>query len=48
MVQISKKDKEKVLEAIHSGKIDTAELALPALADSIVLAMETAWFSGTA
>ena len=40
MVQISKKDKEKVLEAIHSGKIDTAELALPALADSIVLAMK--------
>ena len=28
MVQISKKDKEKVLEAIHSGKIDTAELDL--------------------
>lgn len=26
MVQISKKDKEKVLEAIHSGKIDTVEL----------------------
>ena len=40
MVQISKKDKEKVIEAIHSGKIDTAELALPALADSIVLAMK--------
>ncbi len=40
MIQISKKDKEKVLEAIHSGKIDTAELALPALADSIVLAMK--------
>ena len=40
MIQISKKDKEKVLEAIHSGKIDTAELALPALVDSIVLAMK--------
>ena len=25
MVQISKKDKEKVLGALHSGKIDTAE-----------------------
>ena len=40
MIQISKKDKEKVVEAIHAGKIDTAELALPALADSIVLAMK--------
>ena len=40
MVQISKEDKEKVIEAIHSGTIDTAELALPALADSIVLAMK--------
>ena len=44
MVQISKKDKEKVLEAIYSGKIDTAELALPALADSIVLAMKQQGF----
>ena len=44
MVQISKKDKEKVLEAIHSGKIDTVELALPALADSIVLAMKQQGF----
>ena len=40
MVQISRKDKEKVLEAIRLGKIDTAELALPALADSIVLTMK--------
>ncbi len=40
MVQISKKDKEKVLEAIYSGTIDTAELALPTLADSIVLVMK--------
>lgn len=40
MVQISKKDKEKVLEAIRLGKIDTTELALPALADSIVLIMK--------
>lgn len=40
MVQISKEDKEKVIEAIHSGTIDTAELALPAFADSIVLAMK--------
>ena len=46
MIQISKKDKEKVLEAIHSGKIDTAELALPALADSIVLAMKHHGFLG--
>ena len=28
------------LEAIRLGKIDTAELALPALADSIVLTMK--------
>ena len=40
MVQISKKDKEKVIEAIYSGTIDTAELALPTLADSIVLVMK--------
>ena len=40
MVQISKKDKEKVLEAIYSGEIDNAGLAMPALADSIVLAMK--------
>lgn len=39
MVQINKKDK-KVLEIIHSGKIDAAELALPALADSIILTMK--------
>lgn len=32
--------KEKVLEAIHSGTIDTAELVLPVLADSIVLAIK--------
>ena len=40
MVQISKKDKEKVLESIYSGEIDTAGLAMPALADSIILAMK--------
>lgn len=40
MVQISKEDKEKVIEAIYSGTIDTAEMALPALADSIVLTMK--------
>ena len=40
MVQISKKDKKKVLEAIHSGEIDTAGLAMPALADSIMLSMK--------
>ncbi len=39
MVQISKKDKEKVLESIHSGEIDTAGLAMPVLAYSIMLAM---------
>ena len=40
MVQLSKKDKDKVLEAIRLGKIDTAELSLPALADSIILTMK--------
>ncbi len=40
MVQISKEDKEKVLEAIHLGTIDTAELSLPAFADSIILTMK--------
>jgi len=33
MVQISKKDKGKVLEAIRLGDIDTAGLALPNLAE---------------
>lgn len=45
MVQISRKDKEKVLEAIRSGKIDTAEMALPAPADSIVLTMKQHGFT---
>jgi len=40
MVQISKKDKEKVLEAIRLGDIDTAGLTLPNLADSIILTMK--------
>ena len=40
MVQISKKDKEKVLESIHSGEIGTAGLTMPALADSVVLAIK--------
>ncbi len=40
MIQISKKEEEKVLELIHSGKIDTVGLAMPALAGSIVLVMK--------
>ena len=40
MIHIRKKDKEKVLEAIYPDTIDTAELALPALAGSVVLAMK--------
>ena len=44
MVQISKKDKKKVLEAIHSGEIDTAGLAMPALAGSIMLSMKQQGF----
>ena len=46
MVQISKKDKEKVLESIHSGEIDTAGLTMPALADSVVLAIKHHGFLG--
>ena len=40
MIHIRKKDKEKVLEAIYPDTIDTAGLALPALAGSVVLAMK--------
>lgn len=29
MIQISKKDEEKVFELIHSGKIDTVGLVMP-------------------
>lgn len=40
MVQISKKDKEKVLDAIRSGDIDAAGMALPNLTDTIILTMK--------
>ena len=39
MIQISKNEKEKVLEAIKKGKIDAADISLPNLIDSILLAM---------
>lgn len=39
MIQICHKDKERVLDAIHSGHIDTADMSFPNLIDSIVLTM---------
>ena len=40
MIQICQKDKEKVLEAIHTGKIDAAEMSFPNLIDDIILTMK--------
>ena len=40
MIEICRKDKEKVYEAIRSGKIDAAELSLPNLIDDIILTMK--------
>jgi hypothetical protein len=40
MLQLSKKDKEKVLEAIKAGAIDAADISFPNLIDSIVLKMK--------
>lgn len=40
MIQISTKDKEKVLEAIRRGKIDAADLSYPNLIDSMILKMK--------
>ena len=40
MIQICKKDKEKVFEAIRTGQIDAAELSFPNLIDDIVLTMK--------
>ena len=40
MIQLCRKDKEKVYDAIRSGKIDAAELALPNLIDDIILTMK--------
>ena len=40
MIQLCRKDKEKVYDAIRSGKIDAAEMALPNLIDDIILTMK--------
>lgn len=40
MIQICRKDKEKVFEAIRSGKIDAAEMSFPNLIDDIILTMK--------
>ena len=37
MIQICRKDKEKVYEAIRTGKIDAAEMSFPNLIDDILL-----------
>lgn len=43
MIQIYRKDKEKVYEAIRTGKVDAAEMSFPNLIDDIILIM-TAYF----
>ena len=40
MIQICQKDKEKVFEAIRTGKIDAAEMSFPNLIDDILLVMK--------
>ena len=40
MIQISTKDKEKVLEAIRQGKIDAADISYPNLVDAMILKMK--------
>ena len=45
MIQICRKDKEKVYEAIRTGKIDAAEMSFPNLIDDIVLTMKRRGFT---
>lgn len=40
MIQICRKDKEKVYEAIRTGKIDAAEMSFPNLIDDIIFTMK--------
>ena len=40
MIQIRQKDKEKVYDAIRTGKIDAAEMSFPNLIDDIILTMK--------
>ena len=39
MIQICRNDREKVYEAIRTGKIDAAEMSFPNLIDDIILTM---------
>jgi hypothetical protein len=40
MLQLSKNDKNKVLEALKAGKIDLADLSFPNFIDTIILKMK--------
>ncbi len=42
MIQICRNDREKVYEAIRTGKIDAAEMSFPNLIDDIILTMNGA------
>lgn len=42
MIQICQNEKEKVYEAIRTGKIDAAEMSFPNLIDDIILTMKKA------
>ena len=44
MIQICRKDKEKVYKAIRTGKIDAAEMSFPNLIDDILLFMKKQGF----
>ena len=46
MIQICQKDKEKVYEAIRTGKIDAAEMSFPNLIDDILLTMKGRGLTG--
>lgn len=39
MIQISKKDKEKILESIKNGRIDAVDVSFPNIIDDIILKM---------
>ena len=40
MIQICRKDKKKVYDAIRTGKIDAADMSFPNLIDDIILTMK--------
>ncbi|SHH87103.1 hypothetical protein SAMN02745135_02486, partial [Caloranaerobacter azorensis DSM 13643] len=39
MMQISRKDKEKIIESIKNGRIDAADISFPNLIDDIIMKM---------